>query len=322
MKIKEQKNYFKYTYLLFALSLILCACQSEKEKETAPEVEMENIVNKQEIFDFVKNGQTGREIAEKGRKNLESVRSVKGERSVQLTGMLSDQLIAAASLVREGVLKSDFGFVIDTGGEDGEYLITARLCEVDKDTVMEGVQCWYEDEAIKISVWKSLDTSEPMQTMVKYVERFHYEDGVQGNYEILDANFDGYMDFAWLCHSGNQPRYYYLWIWNEEEQKFVEEPVYNEISCPVMDADGQIILGWSRNSAADDGDSTFYRWIDRKLTCVRKISVWQEFGAEHFIMTVEDNMNGEMVEVYRGEFKEYEFDAEREKWSDLNYYEE
>lgn len=98
MKIKEQKNYFKYTYLLFALSLILCACQSEKEKETAPEVEMENIVNKQEIFDFVKNGQTGREIAEKGRKNLESVRSVKGERSVQLTGMLSDQLIAAASV--------------------------------------------------------------------------------------------------------------------------------------------------------------------------------------------------------------------------------
>lgn len=54
---------------------------------------------------------------------------------------------------------------------------------------------------------------------------------------------------------------------------------------------------------------------------MRKISVWQEFGTEHFIMTVEDNRDGEMVEIYRSKFKGfYEFDAEREKWSDLDYY--
>lgn len=322
MKIKEQKDYFKYIYLLLVLSLILCACQSEKKKENTVEAAVENSVKGKEIFDFVKNGQMGREIAEKGRENLDFVKSDKEERLHSLAGMLSDQLMDAVSLICGGVSKeSDFNFVIDMGGEDGEYLVTAQLCEVDQDMVMEGVQCGYEDGAIKISVWKSSNTREPIQTMVKYVEKFHYENGFQGKYEILDANFDGHMDFAWLCHSGNQPLYYYLWIWNEEEQRFVEEPVYNEISCPVVDADRQVIFGWSRSSAADDGDSTFYRWIGGKLICVRKISVWQEFGTEHFIMTVEDNMDGEMVEIYRSKFKGfYEFDAEREKWSDLDYY--
>ncbi|MDE7297673.1 MAG: cytochrome P450, partial [Lachnospiraceae bacterium] len=190
------------------------------------------------------------------------------------------------------------------------------------DDIMDtsGAQCWYDNGAIKFSVWNPADMSEPIQIVCKYVETYHYQ-GSPLQYKVLDANFDGYTDFAWICHSGNQPIFYYLWLWDEEQKRFVEEPAYHDISSPVADADKEIIYGWSRSSAASDGCSTLHKWIDGHLLCVRHIEVWREIHADNYTMTVEDWVDGEMIEIYRAEFPSpEEFDPERSKWLDPDYH--
>ncbi|MDE7210718.1 MAG: hypothetical protein K2O03_04645, partial [Lachnospiraceae bacterium] len=228
---------------------------------------------------------------------------------------------SASDLLQNGIPEGTISaFVIRAGSEAKEMFVTAQPCGADDVMDTTGAQCWYDNGAIKFSVWNPNDMGKPIQTMCKYVEQYHYQGAFSGQYQMVDANFDGYMDFSWICHSGNQPIFYYLWLWDEEQGKFVEEPAYNEISSPVVDAKKKIISGWSRSSAATDGTSTFHKWIDGELLCVRHIFVWREIDAKNYIMTVEDRIGGEMVEVYREEFElDWDFIAEREKWLDLDY---
>lgn len=224
--------------------------------------------------------------------------------------------------IPEGTLSA---FVIHTGGEAGEMFVTAQPCGPDDPMELSGAQCWYKDEfdgkAMRFSVWGLDNMSEPLQTMCKYVEEYHYRKAGSYQHETVDANFDGYMDFAWLCHSGNQPMFFYLWLWDEGQQKFVEEPAYNEISSPILFADKQLIYGWSRSSSAGDGLTTIHKWLDGKLVCVRQIFVWNEYGEDDYNLTVEDLIGGELVEVYRTKLPGFrEFDAEREKWENLDYH--
>ncbi len=229
---------------------------------------------------------------------------------------------SAGDLLQNGIPEGTISaFVIRTGSEAKEMFVTAQPCEADDVMDTADTRYWYTDRAIKFSVWNPNDMGKPIQTMCKYVEQYHYQGAFFGQYQMVDANFDGYMDFSWICHSGNQPRFYYLWLWDEKQGKFVEEPAYNEISSPVVDAKKKIISGWSRNSAATDGTTTFHKWIDGELLCVRNIFVWREIDANNYIMTVEDRIGGEMVEVYREEFElDGDFIAEREKWMDLDYH--
>lgn len=210
-------------------------------------------------------------------------------------------------------------FLVETGGRMGTLLVTAEKGEPDKTSEFGGFET-------TLSVWDPQTMDKPLQTMTIVIEDMCF-----GHSEVTDANFDGLMDFGSMYFQGNQPTYWYFWIWDEEAGQFVEEPAFREISMPVFDPETETVSGWARSSGAGDGLSTFYRWEDEELVCVRKITVWyepddvviteSELAEISYQMTVEDRIDGALVQVYYNRFPSEEgFFAEREKWENLDYH--
>ena len=210
-------------------------------------------------------------------------------------------------------------FLVPTGGTLGTLLVTAEKGEQDRDTELGGYRT-------TLSVWNPRDMEEPIQTMAVLVE-----DVAFGRHEVVDANFDEYMDFSCMYFMGNQPNYWYLWIWDEETGQFVEAPEYQEISGPRCNPETEIIDGFARNSGAGDGVTTFHRWEDGELVCIRRIETWweatdmviPETEGTVFIygIRVEDRIDGELTQVYYKEFPPGEdFFDEQAKWERLDYH--
>lgn len=199
-------------------------------------------------------------------------------------------------------------FLVPTGGKLGTLLVT----------VERGEQV-YDGYSTMLSVWDPQEMDKPIQEMEKTTYNvFHW-------HEELDANFDGYIDFSYMYAMGNQPSYGYLWIWDEEAGQFVEEPEYSMISCPRIDPETQVIDGWARNSSAGDGVTTFHRWEDGRLVCVRRIEVFMKDYHDDdspWLLTVQDRINGELTEVFRMECPQDSDDyfSTRTEWENLDYH--
>lgn len=210
-------------------------------------------------------------------------------------------------------------FLVDTGGKLGTLLVTAELGEQDRDTE-------FGDYHTTLSVWNPGDMDAPLQTMAVLVEDMAF-----GHHEVVDANFDGYVDFSVLYNMGNAARYWYLWVWDEGAGQFVEVPEYREISLPRCNPETEVIDGWARNSGGGDGVTTFHRWEEGKLVCVRRIEMWwepdegimteEEIAVFPMHITVEDRVDGKLSEVYAGAVAPGEdYLLERAKWEDLDYH--
>lgn len=225
-------------------------------------------------------------------------------------------------LARQPVDDTHDAFLVDTGGKLGTLLVTAEKGEQDRDTE-------FGDYHTTLSVWNPGDMDAPLQTMAVLVEDMAF-----GHHEVVDANFDGYVDFSVLYNMGNAARYWYLWVWDESAGQFAEVPEYREISLPRRNPETEIIDGWARNSGGGDGVTTFHCWENGKLVCVRRIETGYDYenGVVEFEMgnevthfpswiKVEDRVGGELAEVYYKEFppKEDFFD-EQAKWEHLDYH--
>ena len=181
-------------------------------------------------------------------------------------------------------------FLVDTGGERGTLLITAELAEECKDE--------FGTRDIAFSVWDPAEMEEPMQTfseefMMGVAPEFH---------QVVDANFDGFQDFGYLFHMGNQPSYCRFWLWDEEEGQFAYCAPLIEISSPVFDPERQLITGWARSSGAGDGVSTIHRWVDGELVCVRRVESFAPWDGRPAVVKAEDRIDGELRRVYYEEF--------------------
>ena len=203
-------------------------------------------------------------------------------------------------------------FEVDTKGKLGTVLVTVELT---------GEDGWSFPQ--KLSVWEKGKLDTPIQTIEDE------ESGVFHWYDVVDANFDGHMDFGYMYAMGNQPTYWHYWIWNEDKGQFVQEPEFDQISSPQFDEETEIISGWARSSAAGDGVDTFHKWENGHLVCIRYISAFSPWG-ETTTLRVKDRVNGELKEVY---YKEYPWEDvkdetegmlswmhDRAKWYDLNYH--
>lgn len=208
-------------------------------------------------------------------------------------------------------------FLVDTGGKLGTLLVTVERGEQDK-------ELW--EFPLHFAVWNPKDMSRPIQEMEETmfsVFRRHAE---------LDANFDGYMDFSYMYAMGNQPCYSYLWIWDEDTEQFAEVPEYAEISMPYCDPETEIIGGFARCSGGGDGLTTFYRWEDGELVCIRRIETGyddenrvevNEVSYFPSWIKVEDRIDGELTQVYYRYYSVGEgtdFFPEQMKWEDLDYH--
>ena len=113
---------------------------------------------------------------------------------------------------------------------------------------------------------------------------------------------------------------------DEEQGRFVEEPVLSEISDPQFDAATETISGYTRAGwAGAAGEHTFYRWIDGQPTLIRR--VWTDVepaeagGEDTLTLAVEDRRDGVLTEVFR---QTYPLEGggwldARAQWLDLNY---
>ena len=217
-------------------------------------------------------------------------------------------------------------FLVDTGGTLGTLLVTAELGERGPNPNPEW-ESW--EYPVYLSVWKPADMSQPIQKLEGTA--WDVDWNAYDRHEELDANFDGYMDFSVLNSMGNGASSWYLWVWDEGAGQFVEVPEYREISLPRCNPETGVIDGWARNSGAGDGVTTFHRWEDGKLVCVRRIETWwepdeairteEEITVFPMHLKVEDRIDGELTQVHYQYFSPGEsFASEQEKWESLDYH--
>lgn len=226
-------------------------------------------------------------------------------------------------LAQQPIDDSHDAFLVDTGGRLGTLLVTAEMGERGPGPDPEW-KLW--ENPVYFSVWDPGDMGALIQTMDAVVDGLMF-----GKHETVDADFDGCMDFSVLHNMGNGAGYWYLWVWDEKAGQFVEVPEYREISFPRCDPETGIIDGFARNSGAGDGTTTFHRWEDGKLVCVRRIKTWwvpdEEILTEEEItvfpmhITVEDRIGGDLVLVYSEVLApDVDYLEESAKWRDLDYH--
>ncbi len=195
---------------------------------------------------------------------------------------------------------------MDTKGKLGTVLVTV---EVGKPV--------YDGTLNTFSVWSKDDLTTPIQQMeADAYQVFHWRD-------VVDANFDGYMDFGYMYAMGNQPTYWHYWIWNEAKGRFIQEPEFGQISDPDFDEETGIISGYARNGfAGAAGIHTFHQWIDGKLVCVRRIETYPYGGdtLNEIRLTVEEPVDGTLTEIFRLDADVGTAFDERQKWCDLSYH--
>lgn len=194
-------------------------------------------------------------------------------------------------------------FLVDTGGRLGTLLVTAELSEESKNE--------FGARDLAFTVWNPAEMGQPLQTFSEEVMM-----GISPEYhQTADANFDGFQDFGYLFHAGNQPNYWHFWLWDEEQARFAYYAPLCGVSQPVFDPERRIVTGWARSSASS-GTHSFYRWLEGELTLVREIDL--DFAGK---LVVRDLADGQMKEVYREAWEdgrdELEVLEELGRWSEL-----
>ncbi|HEY4343974.1 MAG TPA: hypothetical protein VGN05_06505 [Parvibaculum sp.] len=121
---------------------------------------------------------------------------------------------------------------------------------------------WHSDKATGTRVLDRIEIRrkgepQPFQVLDK-VESNLPPDIANSGFELLDLNFDGYLDLRVmrLVPAGpNTP--YQNWLWSKDEGKFVENPGLDEITSPQFDAESQEIVSHWRSSAAEHGADVY-----------------------------------------------------------------
>lgn len=198
-------------------------------------------------------------------------------------------------------------FLVDTGGKWGILLVTAELDEKTSTEVCRAT--------VQFTIWNPYSMNEPLQTLTAGTNIFL-------DWSVIDANFDGYMDFTCTYLRGIQPDYNHLWIWNEEHGLFEEVPEYDKISMPTLDEETETIYGFNRSSAGGTGEHTFHQWVEGKLLCMRCIKIYGIDQGDSVRMSIWDHVAGELVEIYHEDFSSESggwLDAQI-VWHDLDYH--
>ncbi len=112
-------------------------------------------------------------------------------------------------------------------------------------------------------------------------------------FEVIDLNFDGFLDMRvirFLPAGPNTP--YQNWLWSPEEAKFIVNPALDEITSPQFDADAQEITSDWRSSASEHGSDIYTYDGDTPMLIHRETDTMGAGGtcARTFYDRIEDEL--------------------------------
>ncbi len=177
-------------------------------------------------------------------------------------------------------------FEVPTGGKLGTVLVTV---EAEGEDEMDGLyDCTF-------AVWNVNDLTRPIQTF-EPSERM----GVIHWPDLMDANFDGYMDFCYTLYSGATNDTFCLCCWDEAQGQFVLAGEAFGYGFEV-DEENKVLKNYVHYTMYSSAGET-YRWEDGELVCFRR----EEYNgpmADDELQRLEtvtyELVDGEMVEVSR-----------------------
>lgn len=175
-------------------------------------------------------------------------------------------------------------FEVDTKGALGTVLVTV---EKTQESAYDGATL------CRLSVWTKDDLTTPLQQMELHLW------STFGGANVVDANFDGHMDFTYRLMLSAKSAMASLWLWDEEAGQFVEEPEYANIPNPLVDPESQTISGVVSYSAAGDGEERTYRWENGHLVCVQRVEYTYPDEAGNREKVTYQRLDGALVEISR-----------------------
>jgi hypothetical protein len=130
--------------------------------------------------------------------------------------------------------------------------------------------------------------------------------------ESVDANFDGAMDFRFLCQVGATNGFYSFWLWDGETETFVKDHSdLGSLSYPRFNEEEELIYSHMHGSATSSTDF-IYAWREGELVCLR--SVYHAVSLDEASVDVVVWDEGQRIIE-----KTYPSGSDWSRWLDLDY---
>lgn len=166
------------------------------------------------------------------------------------------------------------------------FTLSWHLDRTTGDRVIEGISIRHKGKAEPFQVISDIGTHAPPETD-------------NGGFEMIDVNFDGYLDIRLLARTTAGPNALYRnWLWSDEGAHFVANPALDEIVSPEFDPETQEILSRWRSSAAEGGVDV-YAWEEgRPVLIHRETDIYD--GPSRCTRSFFDRIGGELQKTGEG----------------------
>lgn len=173
---------------------------------------------------------------------------------------------------------------------------------------------------LDFSVFEGQNRLKPIQTFQREGTYLSFRD-----FDVVDANFDGFLDFSCTHHRGSANYFCDFYIWSPKENGFVYYPELSEVSMPHCDPETEIVSGYWRGSVASNY-SAYFCWENGELVLLRSMEMgYPKDDWSVQTLTVMDRVNGKLKKVFQRDVflnENYEGSDYDEffAWSDLGYH--
>lgn len=113
---------------------------------------------------------------------------------------------------------------------------------------------------------------------------------------VTDINFDGYKDVIILESFGGAHgnTWYYGYVWNSDEAKFIPAPSFTEIANPALDKESRSIYS-TGGQGASSSRWVIYQYIDSKFTITNELSLEMLDNKYQLVEKKSENGNLEVI---------------------------
>lgn len=156
---------------------------------------------------------------------------------------------------------------------------------------------WHEDEKEGLRVLDRIEIrrkGEPQPFQILSPVESSLSPEIQNNgFEVLDLNFDGYLDLRVIRFTPAGPNMpYQNWLWSKAEDKFIPSPALDQITSPQFDAESREIVSHWRSNAAESGSDVYSYDDEAPVLIHREADAYDGSGAcmRTFYDRIEDEL--------------------------------